>query len=61
MVKSMVEVSHKERGKEGEANLVVFTRSGIVILLQNCQNKWKWDKRRENLRKIVLPSQEAKK
>ena len=41
----MVEVSHEE----GSANLVAFTRSGIVELLQNCQNEWKWDKRSEKI------------
>lgn len=46
-MKSMLEVSHEEGGKERGANLVAFTRSRIVKLLQNSQNKWKRGKRRE--------------
>ena len=46
-MESMVEVSHEEEGSA--ANLLAFTRSGIVELLQNCQNEWKWDKSRENI------------
>ena len=42
-------VTWRGRKEEGSANLVAFTRSGIVELLQNCQNEWKWDKRREKI------------